>query len=129
MAFAMARRGDLPGWLHAVHPVHGVPHRAVVLMGAIGLVIAATGTLEGVAAAASFTILLYYWVANLSAIRMPREAKLVPDAVPTIGLVACTLLAVALPWGTIIVGLSVLAAGFVARMALHRLRRGATHTH
>jgi APA family basic amino acid/polyamine antiporter len=129
MAFAMARRGDLPRWMHAVHPVHGVPHRAVVLMGAIGLVIAATGTLEGVAAAASFTILLYYWVANLSAIRMPRQAKLVPDAVPTIGLVACTLLAVALPRDTIVVGLSVLAVGFVARMALHRLRRGATRTH
>jgi APA family basic amino acid/polyamine antiporter len=112
-----------------VHPVHGVPHRAVVLMGAIGLVIAATGTLEDVAAAASFTILLYYWVANLSAIRMPSHAKLVPDAVPTIGLVACTVLAVALPRDTIVVGLLILAAGFVARMALHRLRRGATRTH
>jgi APA family basic amino acid/polyamine antiporter len=120
MAFAMARRGDLPRWLRAVHPVYGVPHRAVLLMGAVGVVIATTGTLEAVAAAASFTILLYYWVANLAALRMPGERKLVPDAVPIVGLVACTVLAVALPGETILVGVAVLVAGLAGRMALHR---------
>lgn len=128
MAFAMARRGDLPGWLGAVHPVYGVPHRAVVLMGVVGGVIAATGTLEAVAAAASFTILVYYWVANLAALRLPHAAKLVPDAVPLVGLVACTVLAVALPRETILAGIVVLAVGLAGRVMLRRGHAGSAES-
>jgi len=72
--------------------------------------------LRGIAAAASFAILLYYAVANLAALRMPREAKLYPDFVPAVGLAACALLAASLSPRTAIVGIAVLAAGFVVRI-------------
>jgi basic amino acid/polyamine antiporter, APA family len=75
MGFAMARRGDLPQFLAAVHPRWAVPHRAVLVIGAIAAVVAATGTLRGVASAASFTILVYYGIANVAALRMPQTAK------------------------------------------------------
>jgi APA family basic amino acid/polyamine antiporter len=115
MAFAMARRGDLPAWVDAVHSVHGVPHRAVVLMGAVGVVIAATGSLREVAAAASFTILVYYGIANVAAYCMPRSEKLFPNLVPIVGMIACVVLALSLPVRTIAIGLGVLATGFAAR--------------
>jgi basic amino acid/polyamine antiporter, APA family len=115
MVFAMARRGDLPPFLALVNGATGVPERAVLAVGAIAAVVAATGTLAGVAAAASFTILIYYWIANLAALRMPRSAKLFPDAVPLVGLVACAVLAVSLRPGTILIGLVVLAVGFALR--------------
>ena len=115
MAYAMARRGDLPGGLAHVSPRTHVPVRAIVAIGAVAAVIAATGTLAGVAAAASFTILLYYAIANLAALRMPSEGKRVPDAIPLIGLAACVLLAFALPARTIAIGLGLLAAGFAVR--------------
>lgn len=120
MAFAMARRGDLPAGLSAVHERFRVPHRAVVLVGAIAAVVAVTGTLRGVAAAAAFTILVYYGIANVSALRMPREAKIVPDIVPAVGVIACLSLALALPLKTITVGLSVLVGG----LGLRALVRG-----
>jgi APA family basic amino acid/polyamine antiporter len=120
MAFAMARRGDLPRFLAHVHPKHGVPGRAVLVIGAVAAAVAATGTLAGVAAAASFTILIYYGIANLAALRMPREAKLFSDAVPVFGLVACSLLALALAPRTILVGLVTLAVGFLLRALLQR---------
>lgn len=120
MVFAMARRGDLPRGLERVHPRHGVPGRAVLLIGLVAAVIAATGTLRGVASAASFTILIYYGIANLSALRMPARAKLFPDAVPALGLVACILLALSLAPGVMAVGLAVLAAGFVLRTLVRR---------
>lgn len=120
MAFAMARRGDLPRWLEAVHPIHGVPHRAVLAIGAAAALVAATGTLATVAAAASFTILVYYGIANVAALRMPTRAKLYPDAVPAFGAVTCVLLACSLAPGTIVTGLLVLATGFVARAAVRR---------
>ncbi|MDQ3556787.1 MAG: amino acid permease, partial [Gemmatimonadota bacterium] len=81
MGFAMARRGDLPPFLERIHPRYGVPGRAVLLIGAIAAVVAATGTLRGVASAASFAILIYYGIANLAALRMHRDAKLFHDAV------------------------------------------------
>jgi len=121
MAFAMARRGDLPGALARVEERSGAPTRAVLLVGLAAALAAGFGTLRGIAAAASFAILLYYAVANLAALRMPREAKLYPDFVPVIRLAACGLLAASLPPRTALVGLAVLAAGFVVRAVVRGL--------
>ena len=90
-------------------------------MGAVGTVVALTGTLRGVAEAASFTILVYYGIANTAALRMPREAKWIPDVVPVIGLLACVTLATALSTATITTGVAVLLAGFAFRWALRAI--------
>jgi basic amino acid/polyamine antiporter, APA family len=121
MAFAMARNGDLPAGLASVHPRFGSPGRAVLLIGAVAAVVAAAGTLRGVAAAASFTILVYYGIANVAALRMPQHARLVPDLVPWIGVTSCALLLVSLDMTTIMTGSAVLAAGLFGR-ALFRGR-------
>lgn len=123
MVFAMARRGDLPRTLERVHPRHGVPDRAVLAVGATAIIVTATGTLQGVAAAAAFTILVYYSIANLAALRMPPTAKLYPDAVPITGLITCPLLALSLDPATIATGTAVLAAGFAVRWLTRRRRR------
>jgi basic amino acid/polyamine antiporter, APA family len=120
MAFAMARRGDLPRFLERVHPRWGVPGRAVLAIGAVAAVVAATGTLREVASAASFTILVYYGIANAAALRMPRAAKLYPDLVPAVGLAACALLALSLAPRVIVAGTGVLAVGLLLRLALRR---------
>jgi APA family basic amino acid/polyamine antiporter len=117
MVFAMARRGDLPAALAHVHPRHGAPDRAVLLVGAIAAVIAATGTLAGIAAAASFTILVYYGIANIAALRMPMDDKLYSDAVPIVGALTCAVLALSLSPATIATGLATLAAGVAFRIA------------
>ncbi len=122
MAFAMARRGDLPRVFAHVHPRHGVPDRAVLAVGALAAVVAATGTLAGVAAAASFAILVYYGLANLAALRMPRAERLYPDVVAAVGLVTCTVLALALPTRVIATGAAILAAGIGFRLLAMRTR-------
>lgn len=120
MVFAMARRGDLPRILEGVDPVRGVPRSAVLTVGGAAILVAATGTLAATAAAASFTILLYYAIANLAALRMPSEGKLYSDIVPWVGLVGCVLLAFSLPARTIGVGLAILALGVVGRWVVPR---------
>jgi basic amino acid/polyamine antiporter, APA family len=120
MVYAMARRGDLPPSLAHVHPHYGVPHRAVLLMGAVAAVIAATGTLRGVASAAAFTILVYYGIANAAAIRMPRQDRLYPDFIPVAGLLACVVLALSLAPAVIGAGLLVLGAGVLGRVVWRR---------
>ena len=121
MIFAMARRGDLPAFLAHVDSRYGVPNRATLVIGAIAAVVAATGTLRGVAAAASFAILIYYGIANLAALRMPPEQRLYPQLVPAVGLTACVLLALSLSRPVIGTGLLVLAVGAALRVLRTRL--------
>jgi basic amino acid/polyamine antiporter, APA family len=120
MVFAMARRGDLPAVFSHVHLKHGTPDRAVLAAGALAAIVAATGSLGAVAAAASFTILLYYGIANAAALRLPETARLYPAIVPVIGLVACAMLALSLSPETILVGMLILASGVVLRWIVRR---------
>lgn len=116
--FAMARRGDLPRGLGRVHPRYGVPGRAVLLVGGVAAIVTATGSLARVAAAAAFTILVYYAIANLAALRMAPEDKLYPNAVPVVGLVSCIALAASLDLTTIVTGVVVLVVGFGVRWGI-----------
>jgi basic amino acid/polyamine antiporter, APA family len=118
MAFAMARRGDLPRALARVHATHEVPGRAVLAIGGVAAVVAATGSLRDVASTASFAILVYYGIANVCAMRMPRERRLFHPAVPWIGVIGCALLALSLNPTIIALGLAVLAVGCVGRAVL-----------
>jgi APA family basic amino acid/polyamine antiporter len=79
--------------------------------------------LRFVAATSSFSLLLYYGIANLSALRMPRAGKLVPDVVPAVGLTTCMALAAFLPLETVLAGIGLLGIGFVARTAVHRVAK------
>jgi APA family basic amino acid/polyamine antiporter len=120
MAFAMARRGDLPRFLERVHPRYQVPGRAVLLIGAIAAVVAGTGTLRGAASAASFTILVYYAIANLAAIRMPRQSRLYSDAIPVLGLVTSIVLAISMTATVVMTGIAILVVGFIVRRIVVR---------
>jgi amino acid transporter len=53
----------------------------------------AARTFEAIVAAAAFTILLYYSIANLAALKMRKEDKLFPDWIPVAGFISCLLLA------------------------------------
>jgi APA family basic amino acid/polyamine antiporter len=112
---AMARRGDLPAWLAHVHPRFAVPGRAVIAVGVLSALVAATASLQNIAATASFAILVYYGIANLAALRMPSANTARSRAVPLVGLAGCTLLAFSLRGPTVLGGLAILAAGFVGR--------------
>ncbi|HYW05833.1 MAG TPA: amino acid permease [Longimicrobium sp.] len=118
MVFAMARRGDLPAGLARVHPGSGTPVNAVLLVGAAAAASAAWGSVAAIASAASFAILVYYGIANVAALRMPRSARRFPNAVAWTGLVGCATLALSLAPATMAAGAVALAAGFGVRAML-----------
>jgi APA family basic amino acid/polyamine antiporter len=103
--FAMARDRHLPAALDAVHPRHGVPHRAELAVGIVVAVLAATVDLRGAIGFSSFGVLLYYAVANASAYTLGRRF------VPVAGLIGCLVLAASLPWTSVVAGLAVVVAG------------------
>ncbi len=123
MLFAMARRGDLPAVLSRVHAKYGVPTHGVCLSGVVIVAVALFGTLEWVVAAAAFTILLYYSITNVAALRLGRADKLFPDWIPMLGLVGCVVLAVSLKPITAATGLSILGAGYLFRCLFRALTR------
>ncbi|WP_322749099.1 MULTISPECIES: APC family permease [unclassified Frankia] len=114
---AMARERDLPGWLAAVHPTHGVPHRAELLLGGAVIVIVTVSDVRGAIGFSSFAILVYYAVANASAFTLdgPQRRWLRPLAL--VGGAGCVVLALTLPAASILTGLGVLTAGIAVRAA------------
>lgn len=122
MLFAMARRGDAPAGFAHIDERHGVPDRAVLAVGTLSLIVAVTGALAAVAAAAALTILCYYAITNIAALRMPPERKRFPDAVPFFGLVGCAGLAFFLDVRTLLIGAAVAVAGVVWRVVLQQSR-------
>jgi APA family basic amino acid/polyamine antiporter len=126
MLFAMARKGDLPRRLERVHPRHAVPHVAVFVAGLIIVLVALVGTLQWVVSAATFTILIYYTITNLAALRMPAEEKQYPDWIPALGLASCVVLAASLRPAAIAGGVGLLALGFGLRAILRHGPRSRT---
>lgn len=112
LAFAMARRGDLPRALSVLTP-RGVPLRALLVVGAIVIVLAATVDLTPALAASSLSLLLYYAITNATALRLPGAQRLYPRAVSALGAVACLVLAASLPLSSVLVVGIVLGAGLL----------------
>lgn len=112
---AMARDHHLPHALAAVHPRFGSPHRAEVAVGAVVAVVAALADVRAAIGFSAFTVLVYYAIANASAMTLDR--KLIPIA----GLVGCALLALLLPLSSVLAGAGVVALG-AAIYAVRRLR-------
>jgi APA family basic amino acid/polyamine antiporter len=120
---AMAREGDLPRWLSAVHPRYSVPHRAELVLGAVVVVLVLTVDLRGAIGFSSFGVLLYYFVANASAFTQPRAQRRYWRLLPVVGAIGCVVLVVTLPPVAIGVGVVVLAAGVLVRLVSRRFRR------
>jgi APA family basic amino acid/polyamine antiporter len=120
MMFAMGRRKDLPPVLQKTHAKHSVPHIGIFLTGLIILILCFAGTFEFILASAAFTILLYYSITNISALKQPKPEQRYGRAVPVLGLTGCLLMALSLDLQIIISGLTLLAIGFISRFLLHK---------
>lgn len=121
--FAMAREGDLPTALAAVHPRRHVPHRAELALGIVVIALIAVADLRGAIGFSSFGVLLYYLVANVAAWKQGPGARRYPRPLQVLGAAGCLVLALTLPWQSVAVGILVVAAG-IAYRAL-RLRTAA----
>src|SRR5262245_9052348 len=112
--FAMAAERDLPGYLAAVDERSAVPRRAELATAASVLVVVLTGGLVGAVAVSAFTVLIYYAVANLAALRLSPQERRGPRGLMILGLIGCVTLAASLPWQVVVGG----AAGLAAALAI-----------
>jgi APA family basic amino acid/polyamine antiporter len=123
-SLAMAREGDLPRWLAAVHPRYRVPHHAELALAAVVCAVVLTVDLRGAIGFSSFGVLLYYLVANLAAFTQDAGHRRWPRALQALGAVGCLLLVATLPWTSVVAGAAVFLVGVGYRALRLRLRRG-----
>jgi APA family basic amino acid/polyamine antiporter len=65
-------------------------------------------------------VLLYYGVANASALTLTAAQRRRPRGVAVVGLLGCLTLALCLPWPAVASGAGVLAVGLLGRRVLRR---------
>lgn len=112
MMFAMSRKNDLPAVLSKVHSTYNVPHVGILLSGAVIILLSIFGTIQFIVSAASFTILVYYSITNVAAIRLSKEHRLYPVWISICGLIFCVSMALSLEFKIIKAGILLLGLGY-----------------
>jgi basic amino acid/polyamine antiporter, APA family len=105
---AMARDRHLPTGLATVHPRFGSPHRAEIAVGVTVAVLATVVDLRGAIGFSSFAVLVYYAIANASAMTLRGKV------IPVLGLIGCAVLAFSLPLTSVSAGVVVVLIGTAA---------------
>lgn len=122
-AFAMSRNDDLPRWLGGVHPKSSVPYRAELILAAVVIAVVSVADLRGAIAFSSFGVLLYYFVANVSAFTQPATQRRVPRFVNVLGALGCLVLVATVPVQGVAVGVVILIIGIPVRLLSNRQSR------
>jgi basic amino acid/polyamine antiporter, APA family len=119
---AMARRGDAPGFLSRVDAARASPVASVWACGLVIAALALIGDVRTTWSFSAFTVLIYYALTNLAALRLPVESMMFPRWVPRIGLAACLSLAFWVELGVLLAGLGLLGSGVAAHLLARRYR-------
>ena len=115
VVLAMGRRCDLPKTTARITDSTKVPTVATIGVGCLITGLVYVGDMKLTWSFSAFTVLVYYALTNLCAIRLKIEERLYPSWVSYIGLFACLCLAVFVEWRIILAGLSLIALGLALR--------------
>jgi APA family basic amino acid/polyamine antiporter len=121
VVLAMGRQGDLPPLFARLSREGTTPAAAVIAVGIVVAGLAAIGSVETTWAFSAFTVLIYYAITNLAALRLPREQRLFPAWIAMAGLAACLLLAFWVPVAIWLAGLALIAVGLLFKALAPRL--------
>ena len=113
VALAMGRRGDFHKQVGQVKESTKVPAVATVLVAVIISGLVCVGDLKLTWSFSAFTVLVYYAVTNLCAIRLSPDERLYPAWISYLGLLSCLSLAFFVEWSVLLIGLSLIAIGLI----------------
>lgn len=119
---AMSRRGDMPGGFARLDGEVASPRLAVLVAGVIIAAIALTGNVQTTWSFSAFTVLIYYALTNLAALRLPEGSRLYPRWVPVCGLMCCLGLAFWVEPAIWSLGMVLIGVGFLWHAVARRLQ-------
>lgn len=119
---AMGRRGDMPPALARVHERDASPRTAVIVTGVVIAGLVTIGSVKTTWSFSAFTVLVYYALTNLAALRLPAEHRRYPRWVPGLGLASCLGLAFWVEPTIWLSGLAIIVIGLLWRAFAARWR-------
>lgn len=121
VVLAMGRRGDVPSFLGRIDASGTTPTTAVVFVGLAisGLVL--IGDVRTTWSFSAFTVLIYYALTNLSALKLSAEQRLYPRWISWTGLGACLSLAFFVETRFWLIGLALIVVGLVSQQVMRLL--------
>ncbi len=123
VVLAMGRRGDIPKYFAKLDASESTPWPAVIVSGLLTSGLVLVGNVKTTWSFSAFTVLIYYAITNMAALRMEPGERLYPRSVAWAGLVSCLFLAFWVQQMVWIVGLSLLGVGFLWWYIADRLRK------
>jgi APA family basic amino acid/polyamine antiporter len=120
VTLAMGRRNDLPTALARVDSRGETPYVAVIAVGVVIAGQAAIGNVKTTWSFSAFTVLIYYALTNLAALRLGEHERLYPRLIPWMGLVACLFLAFWVETVVWLSGLGLIVVGLALRWGVRR---------
>ncbi len=123
MAYAMAKRKDLPSALGKLGARRGTPHVSIWISGALMALLALLVDLSKVVAISTFALLFYYGFANIAAWKLRPGKRTYPRLIPIAGAASCLVLSVFLLFASAQAWLAGVV-GLAAGVAYGALRKG-----
>jgi APA family basic amino acid/polyamine antiporter len=114
---AMGRRGEMPAATAVVSESTSTPTIATLAVTAIICMIAAIGSVKVAWSFSAFTVLIYYSITNLCALRLTQDERLYSVLPSWVGLFACLFLAFWVAPQIWLVGLGLIAVGLIWQAA------------
>ena len=119
---AMGRQGDAPARFGSLSP-RSTPAAAVLGVSVVTVGLTLIGDVKTTWSFSAFSVLLYYAITNLAALRLSDRERFFPRWVSAAGLVACLSLAFFVEVGVWLAGLGVVALGGLWYGATRLMRR------
>ena len=126
---AMGRRRDMPAAVARLNATGTAPSVAVLVVGIAIAGLTLIGNVKTTWSFSAFTVLIYYALTNLAALRMPPAQRLYPRWIAWVGLAACLFLAFWVERPIWLVGLGLLLAGLLWHAIAQRLSAANAQTH
>ena len=118
---AMGRRRDMPAVFGRLDSSGSTPTAAVVAVGALIAALVLVGNVRLTWSFSAFTVLVYYSITNLAALRLPADKRLYPSWIAVLGLLGCLLLAAFVEVRVLLVGVGALLLGLLWQVVARRL--------
>lgn len=124
---SMARRSDMPTQFQTIHPSNGSPTKAVWGSFAIIAILLSTGSVQFTWSFSAVTVLIYYAITNLAALRLRGDERRFPAWISLAGLAGCLFLTLWVKAAIWLPAAGVLLAGWVWHAAAIRIARPQNH--
>lgn len=113
---AMARRRDLPSSLARLNQSRTTPYLAVLVVGIAISCFVLIGNVRTTWSFSAFTVLIYYALTNLSALKLSKAEQLYPKWVAWVGLASCLFLAFWVEQQIWLIGIGLILIGLIWRV-------------